>query len=74
MSGRASRRAPREWFVVDLCENAAQAGTSRRELAAALVRAMQRHTFDRERLSKMAKRFSTKATLTDVESALGDGP
>jgi hypothetical protein len=61
-----------EWFVVDLFENADQAGTSRTELAKALTRALTRGSFDRERLSAMAQRYGTKATRNLVHSALRD--
>ncbi|SEK99311.1 hypothetical protein SAMN05444354_103263 [Stigmatella aurantiaca] len=59
-----------EWFVVDLLENADRAGTSRTELAGALVRALARGSFDRERLREMAQRYGTKATRDWVYSAL----
>ena len=51
---------PPEWFVVDLFENADQAGASRAELAAALTRALGRGTFKRERLREMAKRYGPR--------------
>ena len=59
-----------EWFVVDLFENADQAGVSRADLAAALARALGRRSFGRKRLREMAQRYGTKATQTLVESAI----
>jgi hypothetical protein len=59
-----------EWFVVDLFENADQAGASRAELAAALTRALGRGTFKRERLREMAERYGTKATQALVEASI----
>ncbi len=61
---------PPEWFVVDLFENADQAGASRAELAAALTRAVGRGTFKRERLREMAKRYGAKATQALVEASI----
>ena len=59
-----------EWFAVDLFEHASQAGTSRADLAEALVRALSRGVFDRERLREMANRYGTKQTAALVDSAL----
>lgn len=59
-----------EWFVVDLLENADQAGASKRELAEALGRALQRGAFIRERLEEMAQRYATKPTASLVRAAL----
>lgn len=56
-----SRPAP-EWFVVDLFENADQAGASREELAESLARAVAQGTFDRERLREMAQLYGTRRT------------
>lgn len=61
-----------EWFVVDLLENADQAGASRTELAAALARALRREAFSRERLGEMKKKFASKATASLVDTALGE--
>lgn len=63
---------PPEWFVVDLLENADQAGASKTELSAALTRALRRGAFDRERLDEMTKRFASKATASLVSTALGE--
>ncbi len=51
---------PPEWFVVDLLEHADQAGASRVDLVAALGRALARGAFDRKRLRKMGKLYSTR--------------
>ena len=61
---------PPEWFAVDLLEHADQAGVSRTDVAAKLSRALARNVFDRERLTDMAKRYSTKATQALVTAAL----
>lgn len=61
---------PVEWFVVDLFENAEQAGVSRAEPGSALQRALERKTFDRNCLRDMAHRFGTKRTWLLIESAL----
>ncbi|MFZ5445590.1 MAG: hypothetical protein ACOZQL_36700 [Myxococcota bacterium] len=63
-------RPPPEWFVIDLLENADQAGVSRAEVATALARALQRGAFDRARLEEMTKRFASKATASLVDAAL----
>lgn len=63
---------PAEWFVVDLFENADQAGVSRAELASALTRALRRGDFDRARLAAMTKRFATKATASLVNQSLSE--
>jgi len=64
-----SRPAP-EWFVVDLFENADQAGASREDLAESLARAVARGGFDRERLSEMARRYGTRQTQALVHRAI----
>ena len=64
-----SRPAP-EWFVVDLFENADQAGASRDELAESLSRGVAQGAFDRERLGDMAARYGTRRTQALVRRAL----
>jgi hypothetical protein len=64
-----SRPAP-EWFVVDLFENADQAGASREELAESLARAVAQGTFDRERLREMAQRYGTRRTQALIRGAI----
>jgi len=59
-----------EWFVVDLFENAAEAGSSREQLTQALTSALRRGTFEPKRLREMATRYGTRATSQFVESAL----
>lgn len=61
---------PPEWFVVDLLENADQAGASRTELVDALSRALTRGAFDRERLRAMARDYATRSNQALVESAI----
>ncbi len=63
-------RPSREWFVVDLFENAAEAGSSRAELTQALTSALRRGAFEPERLREMATRYGTRATSQLIESAL----
>ena len=57
--------------MVDLFENADQAGASRAELAAVLTRALGRGRFKRTRLREMAERYGTKATRALVEASIG---
>jgi hypothetical protein len=72
---RAFPKSPSpEWFVVDLFENADQAGASRAELTSALARALMRSAFDRQRLTEMAQRFGTKTTQRAIWEALSASP
>jgi hypothetical protein len=59
-----------EWFVVDLFENAASAGTSRAALAVALTRALSRGAFRRDRLLEVSKRYGVRETRQLIERAL----
>jgi hypothetical protein len=61
---------PVEWFVVDLFEHAAEAGTSRHDLAAALVAPLRRGMFSAGRLKDMARRYGTKVTQLAVDGAV----
>jgi hypothetical protein len=61
---------PAEWFVVDLLENAEQAGASVTEIAAALSRALGRGGFDRERLHQLAHKYASKTTAALIDAAL----
>ena len=61
---------PPEWFVVDLLENADQAGASKTELAGTLARALRRGAFSRKRLEEMTRKFASKATASLVSTAL----
>lgn len=61
---------PPEWFVVDLLENAEQAGASTKELAGTLTKALQRGVFDRERLKQMSERFSSRPNAALIEAAI----
>ncbi|HEU4382058.1 MAG TPA: hypothetical protein VFR85_01045 [Anaeromyxobacteraceae bacterium] len=63
-----------EWFVVDLFENADEAGASRGDLAAALSRAVARGAFDPIRLEEMALRYGTRRTQALVRGATRVGP
>ncbi|MGE3601579.1 MAG: hypothetical protein AB7N70_39245 [Dehalococcoidia bacterium] len=64
------RRPTPEWFVVDLFQNAEEAGASRAELTEALARAVRRARFDRDELRRMARRFGSKDTQARIESAV----
>lgn len=64
------RRPTPEWFVVDLFQNAAEAGASRAELTEALARAVRRGRFDQDELRRMASRFGSKDTQARIESAV----
>jgi hypothetical protein len=61
---------PKEWYVVDLLENAERAGASRAEIERALSAALRRRAFDSRRLRKMAEEFGRKRTQAQVERAL----
>lgn len=61
---------PKEWYVVDLFENAERAGASRADLERALVTALRRRAFEPRRLRKMAVEFGRKRTQAQVERAL----
>lgn len=61
---------PKEWYVVDLFENADRAGASRVDLARALRSAVARGAFDAKRLRKMAAEFGTRHTKAFIEQAL----
>jgi len=63
----------REWYAIDLIENADQAGASRTDLVEELARATARGEFDREALGEMAAKYGTKETQRMVESALTVG-
>lgn len=61
---------PKEWYVVDLFENAERAGASRADLERALAAALRRRAFDPRRLGRMAEEFGRKRTQAHVERAL----
>ena len=63
-----------EWFVVDLFENAEQAGASREELRGALGAALRAGKFHRARLASMAARYGSRRTQALVKAALGAAP
>lgn len=58
-----------EWFVVDLFENADQAGSSLEDLTAALRTALRAGRFDREHLVDVARRFGSRRTQQLVQRA-----
>ncbi len=64
-------KPPPEWFVVDLFENADQAGATHADLAAALSRALGRRNFNRTRLRKMAMGYGTHITQALIEASIG---
>lgn len=59
-----------EWYVVDLLENADEAGASLEDLAASLRQALKRGRFDPEALRRAASSYGTVATRTLVDGAL----
>jgi hypothetical protein len=61
---------PKEWYVVDLFENAERGGASRSELERALAKGLRRRAFDPGRLRKMAEEFGRKSTQAHVERAV----
>jgi hypothetical protein len=61
---------PKEWYVVDLFENAERAGASRADLERALATALRRRAFDARHLRRMAEEFGRKLTQAHVERAL----
>ncbi|MBN1335047.1 MAG: hypothetical protein JXB39_03705 [Deltaproteobacteria bacterium] len=62
--------APREWFVVDLFENADMAGADPAVLETALGSALRNGRFDAARLLRMAEEYGTRETLARVKRAL----
>jgi hypothetical protein len=64
------RKPSPEWFVVDLFENAAAVGGSHETLTAALGNSLREGRFDREALSRAAKKYGTKRTRDAVARAL----
>jgi hypothetical protein len=61
---------PKEWFVVDLFENAERVGAARRDLERALAAALRHRGFSPVRLSAMAREFGRKSTQEQVERAI----
>ena len=61
---------PKEWFVVDLFENAERAGASRTDLERSLIAALRRRAFSPTRLREMAREFGRKRTEEHVEHAV----
>lgn len=60
----------REWFVVDLFENAGSAGVSPAELAQALTRALARGAFAPRPLGEMSDRFGRQSTRSWIQAAI----
>ena len=58
-----------EWFVIDLFNNAQQAGQSEAALTEALARAVQAGRFDRDQLNAMARAYSTRAIQQHIAEA-----
>lgn len=65
---------PAEWFVVDLFEHAAQAGTTRELLAMALRQRLSEGRFDRTRLRAMAERYGSRRTREAIVTAIAGAP
>ena len=65
------RQPSKEWFVVDLFENADQVGASRNRLSEALKVASKRGDLDGSRLIHMAQVYGTQRTQNLISSALG---
>lgn len=61
---------PKEWYLVDLFENADRAGASRLDLARALASALARGAFDVRSLRRMAAEFGSRNTKALIEQAL----
>jgi hypothetical protein len=59
-----------EWFVVDLFENAGQAGASRDALTSALARAFKERRFDKAQLVSTAQHYATRATQFHLNTAI----
>lgn len=59
-----------EWFIVDLLQHHAMAGTALSELRKGLVATLRQGRWDRPRLLEMAHAYGSKATLAVVEDAL----
>jgi hypothetical protein len=60
-----------EWFVVDLFENAEQAGAAPEDLRVALAAALHAGKFDRQKLASMSTRYGSRRTQTLINAALG---
>lgn len=60
----------REYFVIDLLENAERAGADRTELKGALAAAVAKGRFAPELLRDQARKYGTRATRDLVETAL----
>lgn len=68
------RNPPKEWFVVDLLEHAAEASASRAELTQAAAAALQAGRLDSERLRNMAARYGSKAVQALLKPILMVSP
>lgn len=64
------RNPPKEWFVVDLLQHAAEAGVSRREVVDAVTAAVEAGRLDAERLGAMSDRFASRSVQVLLEHAL----
>ncbi|MBI3923943.1 MAG: type IV toxin-antitoxin system AbiEi family antitoxin domain-containing protein [Armatimonadetes bacterium] len=69
---RFPARAPVEYFIVDLLENAQRAGLEQESARRALAAALRNGSFDRDRLRAMASGYGTLATQRFVAHALAD--
>lgn len=67
---RFPRDPDREYFVVDLIENAERVGTDREAIQRALVRAVADGRFDPQLLLSRAEQFGTRATRRRVRNAV----
>lgn len=63
-------RPSTEWYVVDLFENAAQAGAAPEVLADALEAALREGRFDREQLVAMSTQYGSRRTQALIGKAL----
>jgi hypothetical protein len=59
-----------EWYVVDLLQNANQAGADAKSLAVAVARAVARGVFSRRQMVLMAEQFGTKGIQSLVRNAV----
>jgi len=61
---------PKEWFVVDLLQHAAEAGVSRQEVMKAVGRSLAAGRLDAGRLRAMAERYGRKSVRALLDWAL----
>ncbi len=67
---RFPRKPDKEYFVVDLLENADRAGVDRKRVGLALARALSKGRFDERCLLERGREYGTQGTQRLIEEAL----